>query len=81
MPKIEEEPVSAERQKTTGEGRDCQESKTQTGEDKQCRRIQGCRSLIKDCIVMGLFGKTVLKTNCETFFPAMTRIVGTLGPK
>ncbi|RXH98227.1 hypothetical protein DVH24_010552 [Malus domestica] len=135
MPKIEEEPVSAERQKTTGEGRDYQESKTQTGEDKQWRRNQGCRSLIKDwdgsrwlsfdkglvneshaafahreregvmtsdsyineilnlqsylvaaittclmkdCIVMGLFGKTVLKTNCETFFPAMTRIVGTL---
>ncbi|KAB2612257.1 protein ZINC INDUCED FACILITATOR-LIKE 1-like [Pyrus ussuriensis x Pyrus communis] len=34
-------------QKTTREGRDYQECKTQTGEDKQGRRYQGCRSLIK----------------------------------
>ncbi|XP_048447758.1 uncharacterized protein LOC125480727 isoform X2 [Pyrus x bretschneideri] len=36
------------RQKTTKEGGDCQECKTQVGEDKQWRRNQGCRSLIKD---------------------------------
>ncbi|KAB2633387.1 hypothetical protein D8674_029634 [Pyrus ussuriensis x Pyrus communis] len=35
------------RQKTTRERGDCQECKTQTGEDKQWRRNQGCRSLIK----------------------------------
>ncbi|TQD84820.1 hypothetical protein C1H46_029598 [Malus baccata] len=47
MTKIEEEPMPAERQKTTSEGRYCEESETQTREDKQWQRNQGCRSLIK----------------------------------
>ncbi|XP_070680076.1 uncharacterized protein [Malus domestica] len=52
---IEEEPMFTERQKTTREGRDCQESKTPTGEDKQWRRNQGCRSLIKALTISSLF--------------------------
>ncbi|XP_048447759.1 probable peptide/nitrate transporter At3g43790 isoform X3 [Pyrus x bretschneideri] len=43
------------RQKTTKEGGDCQECKTQVGEDKQWRRNQGCRSLIKALTISSLF--------------------------